>query len=399
MTDIIEVIDDGTIVAVVEQTAAVVIEVPQDDAPAVVEIHVPGPQGPGSTVEIGGADMQVQFNDNGALGGDPALTFDAYSDLLSITGEHGYAVSLSPYGVSIEHGEAGVAMELRSELLRFTSTAGNITIVPPTIVEPESKVMVVADSQVIDDRSGASVVEFGDTVLAFNNDISLGLNGLLLGTTETGVLVGSYSVSARYTEHSGAYYTKRAAGFSAPNGLFSATITTEGGYAFVGGRLLSDSLSFETADGDITVAPPAGMATSIDIQLPAESGTLARVEDITIAIDAIPDTVIVVAMPSSSAGVLTLDFAGKSRAVFAVTLTENITSILHTNVPTGVFLEYEIHYTQGGAGGFTVAQPASHKALGGSDTVVSTTVGKVTVQSAASVDGGTTWRYAMQESG
>ena len=107
---------------------------------------------------------------------------------------------------------------------------------------------------------------------------------------------------------------------------------------------------------------------------------------------------ITVGTPSSSSGTLTLDFAGKSRAVFSTTLTENVTTVTISNLPSSVYLEYEIHYKQDGTGSRTVAQPASHKALGGSDTAVASAANAVTVLSASSVDGGTTWRYAMQES-
>lgn len=136
-----------------------------------------------------------------------------------------------------------------------------------------------------------------------------------------------------------------------------------------------------------------GVAGQVPIKQSADDGDYAWGD-----IPSAPEQTVVVGTPASAAGVLTLNFAGKARAVFAVTLTENVTSVVHANVPAGVYLEKEVHYIQGGAGTYTVAQPASHHALGGSDTVVATTVGKVTVQSAASVDGGTTWRYAMQES-
>lgn len=108
---------------------------------------------------------------------------------------------------------------------------------------------------------------------------------------------------------------------------------------------------------------------------------------------------IIVASPASAAGALTLNFALKPRAVFSVTLTENVTGITLSNLPAGgQYLEYEIHYKQNITGGYTVAQPASHKATGGSDTTVATAANAVTVLSASSVDGGVTWRYAMQES-
>lgn len=107
---------------------------------------------------------------------------------------------------------------------------------------------------------------------------------------------------------------------------------------------------------------------------------------------------ITVGTPASVAGALDLDFGGKPRAAFVVTLTEDVTSITLSNVPAGVYLEYEVDYVQDGTGGWTVTQPASHKALGGSDTAVASAAGAVTTLSASSKDGGTTYRYAMQES-
>lgn len=105
-----------------------------------------------------------------------------------------------------------------------------------------------------------------------------------------------------------------------------------------------------------------------------------------------------ISTPASSAGVLTFDFAGQHSAVFAVTLTENVTSLAFANLPASGYVEYEAHFVQDGTGGRTVALPASHKALGGSDTTVAGAAGKVTVLTASTIDSGTTWRFSMQES-
>lgn len=99
------------------------------------------------------------------------------------------------------------------------------------------------------------------------------------------------------------------------------------------------------------------------------------------------------------AGVLTLDLKGGARRFFKTTLTANVTSVVFTNLPASGFAgEYELHILQDGTGGRTFAMPASHKALGGSDTAINAGANVTTVLSAASVDQGTTWRYAMQES-
>lgn len=99
---------------------------------------------------------------------------------------------------------------------------------------------------------------------------------------------------------------------------------------------------------------------------------------------------------SSSAGVLTLDCSAGQN--FTVTLTENITSIVLTNLAgAGFATEIEVVFTQNGTGGYTVALPAAFKALGGSDLVVAAAANAVTVLSAKTVDNGTAWSYAMQE--
>lgn len=99
---------------------------------------------------------------------------------------------------------------------------------------------------------------------------------------------------------------------------------------------------------------------------------------------------------SSSAGVLTLDCSAGQN--FTVTLTENITSIVLTNLAgAGFATEIEVEFKQNGTGGYTVALPAAFKALGGSDLAVAAAANAVTVLSGKTVDNGTTWSYAMQE--
>jgi len=102
---------------------------------------------------------------------------------------------------------------------------------------------------------------------------------------------------------------------------------------------------------------------------------------------------------ASSSGTLTLSFQGyRHRTVFTTTLTENVSTLTLSSLPASGYIEYELHITQNGTGGWTFAMPASHKALGGSDTAIASAANAVTVLSACTVDGGTTWRYAMQES-
>ncbi len=107
-------------------------------------------------------------------------------------------------------------------------------------------------------------------------------------------------------------------------------------------------------------------------------------------------SVVPVATPTISSGVLTLDFGGASVYAGAVTLTSNVTSLVLTNLPgSGKFAEYELHISQDGTGGRTFAIPSSHKPLPSSTTAVGSGPSQVTVLSASTVNNGTTWRYAM----
>lgn len=100
---------------------------------------------------------------------------------------------------------------------------------------------------------------------------------------------------------------------------------------------------------------------------------------------------------SISSGVVNIDCSlGTS---FTLSLTANVTSITFSNLQgSGFASEIEVQFTQDGTGSRTVAWPAAFKALGGSDTTVSSAANTVTVLSAKTWDNGTTWRYALQES-
>lgn len=109
--------------------------------------------------------------------------------------------------------------------------------------------------------------------------------------------------------------------------------------------------------------------------------------------------VVDVETPSNVAGTVTLDLDSKSKYAGEITLTANVTTLEFSNLPgSGKYAEYELHITQDGTGSHTFAIPASHKALGGSDTSIASAANAVTVLTASTVDNGTTWRYAMQES-
>lgn len=129
------------------------------------------------------------------------------------------------------------------------------------------------------------------------------------------------------------------------------------------------------------------------------TGTLSSQTDLQAALDAKASAVVDVITPTNSSGTVTLDFDGKSKYVGEITLAANVTTLAVSNLPgAGKYAEYELHIKQDPTTPRTFAIPASHKALGGSDTAISATVGVTTVLTASTVDNGTTWRYAMQES-
>lgn len=111
-----------------------------------------------------------------------------------------------------------------------------------------------------------------------------------------------------------------------------------------------------------------------------------------------PAETVDVETPSNVSGTVTLDFAGKNKYVGKITLSANAT-LAFSNLPaTGQFAEYELDVTQNGTGGFTLTLPASHKAIGASDTAIAAAANATTVISASTKDDGVTWRYVMQES-
>lgn len=134
-------------------------------------------------------------------------------------------------------------------------------------------------------------------------------------------------------------------------------------------------------------------------------GSVAAEDDIYMSVEQLIDAAVAassvedVNTPANSSGTVTLDFAGLSRYIGSITLGANVTTLAFTNLPgAGKYAEYELHIEQDPATPRTFALPASHKALGGSDTAIAAGLGVTTVLTGATIDNGTTWRYAMQES-
>lgn len=154
---------------------------------------------------------------------------------------------------------------------------------------------------------------------------------------------------------------------------------------------------------EVTAINDASGYAKLTATLWADGGAFADNDPILVTIDKgqAPATsaVDLVNTPSNSSGTVTLDFAGLSRYIGSITLGANVTTLAFSNLPgAGKYAEYELHIKQDPATPRTFALPASHKALGGSDTAIAAGLGVTTVLTGATIDNGTTWRYAMQES-
>jgi hypothetical protein len=97
--------------------------------------------------------------------------------------------------------------------------------------------------------------------------------------------------------------------------------------------------------------------------------------------------------PSSSGGALTLDLANGNH--FKVTLTENVTSITISNLPTAQtgsrLVAIILYLKQNGTGGWTVTFPASFKFSGSVTPTVTSTASRTDKLIATTLDGGTTY--------
>lgn len=188
-----------------------------------------------------------------------------------------------------------------------------------------------------------------------------------------------------------------------------ADVWSDLGYAFDSGipDAPEDSQAYARKDGAWVavsegggdVEGPAGAVNGRIAVFNGTTGKLIADGSHTIASLLIESLLINVTNPVFDAGTLTIDFTGKSTYAGAKTLTANVTSLAFSNLPpAGRYAQYELHIKQDATGSRTLAIPASHKALGGSDTAIAPAAGAVTVLSASTVDGGATWRYAMQRS-
>lgn len=81
---------------------------------------------------------------------------------------------------------------------------------------------------------------------------------------------------------------------------------------------------------------------------------------------------------------------------FTLALTANVTSITFSNLPaSGIGRTLCVAIAQDATGSRTVALPASFKAIGNSDTAVQSAANAKTRLIMSTLDGGTTWPYAM----
>lgn len=106
----------------------------------------------------------------------------------------------------------------------------------------------------------------------------------------------------------------------------------------------------------------------------------------------------VVVAAAISGGSVTLDCAGGVVRNFTIVMTENATLTVSNLAAAGRVTEFEVQITQDSTGSRSLTLPPSFRALGGSDTSISSAANSVSILSAKTFDTGATWRYAMQES-
>ena len=98
---------------------------------------------------------------------------------------------------------------------------------------------------------------------------------------------------------------------------------------------------------------------------------------------------------SISSGVVNIDLSLGD--LFTLALTENVTSITFSNLPgSGNGQAIFIRIKQDAIGSWTVAFPASFKAITGSDTAVQSAANAYTDMALTSVDNGTRWEYVAK---
>lgn len=204
-------------------------------------------------------------------------------------------------------------------------------------------------------------------------------SGLITEYLGSGVIASRPATPTLHTASLGLWYATDTGALSAWDGTTWTNVTSGAGA------------------GDVV-----GPASAVDdhiVTFDTTTGKLIQDGGQTIAQVIAANSVIAVASPSNASGTVTLDFGSRSRYVGKITLAANVTTLAVSNLPAaGNYAEYELHIAQDATGGRTFAIPASHKALGGSDTAIASAANAVTVLTASTTDDGTNWRYAMQES-
>ena len=146
--------------------------------------------------------------------------------------------------------------------------------------------------------------------------------------------------------------------------------------------------------GSGDVVGPASSVTDRIVLFNGTTGKIIKDSGFTIA-DLQADSITAVTI---SAGTATVNCNSGKNKNFTLSMTANATLAVSSLAGAGKVTEFEMQITQDATGGSTLTLPATFKALGGSDTAISSTANSVTVLSAKTFDNGTTWRYAMQES-
>lgn len=148
---------------------------------------------------------------------------------------------------------------------------------------------------------------------------------------------------------------------------------------------------------DLPVATALALADLIELEqgtTPANAGKKATLQQLR---DLLRQKKPVTAVTFASGGTSTVDCSQGED--FTLDFGTGNTTLGVSNLNgAGFVTAFELRIKQDATGGRTLTLPAAFKPLGGSDTAIAAGANAVTVLSAKTLDNGTTWLYAMQES-
>lgn len=152
------------------------------------------------------------------------------------------------------------------------------------------------------------------------------------------------------------------------------------------------NMSGGSGSGDVT-GPASSVADRI-VLFNGTSGKIIKDSGFTVT-DLQADSITAVTI---SAGTASVNCNSGKNKNFTLSMTANATLVVSSLAGASKVTEFELQIIQDVTGSRTLTLPGSFRAIGGSDTAISSAANSVTIISAKTFDNGTTWLYAMQES-